>query len=234
MITSLATVIPFVGKNIVYWLWGGFSIDHPTLNRFYSFHYTLPFLLAGLSIFHIAALHQYGSTNPLGVNSQTSSVPFGTYFVTKDGVGLLYLALAFCILVFFYPEWLGHLAVLINNNHHYNMAICWNLQYTLNTKQVLVKNSSNLKNALLKTKTKTSFLTEQSAGHKMLHSKVGSSETTCHTSNYEAFNSWLAGLIDGDGSSKHNRSAPRTGTYIVTSFELTLATCTHCIKFKKF
>lgn len=63
VITSLATVIPLVGKNIVHWLWGGFSIDHPTLNRFYSFHYTLPFLLAGLSIFHIASLHQYGSTN---------------------------------------------------------------------------------------------------------------------------------------------------------------------------
>lgn len=108
VITSLATVIPVVGKSIVYWLWGGFSIDHPTLNRFYSFHYTFPFLLAGLSIFHIAALHQYGSTNPLGVNTQTSTIPFGTYFVTKDALGLLYLLLAFSILVFFYPEWLGH------------------------------------------------------------------------------------------------------------------------------
>jgi ubiquinol-cytochrome c reductase cytochrome b subunit len=116
VITSLATVIPVVGKSVVYWLWGGFSIDHPTLNRFYSFHYTLPFLLAGLSIVHIAALHQYGSTNPLGVNSQTSSVPFGTYFTTKDGIGFLYLALAFCILVFFYPEYLGHPDNLIPAN----------------------------------------------------------------------------------------------------------------------
>jgi ubiquinol-cytochrome c reductase cytochrome b subunit len=116
VITSLATVIPVVGKNIVHWLWGGFSIDHPTLNRFYSFHYTLPFLLAGLSIFHIAALHQYGSTNPLGVNTQTSTVPFGYYYFSKDMVGFLYLALAFCILVFFYPELLGHPDNLIPAN----------------------------------------------------------------------------------------------------------------------
>jgi ubiquinol-cytochrome c reductase cytochrome b subunit len=116
VITSLATVIPVVGKSIVYWLWGGFSIDHPTLNRFYSFHYTLPFILAGLSIFHIAALHQYGSTNPLGVNTQTSTIPFGIYFATKDTLGFLYLALALCILVFFYPELLGHPDNLIPAN----------------------------------------------------------------------------------------------------------------------
>jgi ubiquinol-cytochrome c reductase cytochrome b subunit len=116
VITSLATVIPFVGKDLVTWLWGGFSIDHPTLNRFYSFHYTFPFILAGLSIFHIAALHQYGSTNPLGVNTQTSTIPFGVYFGLKDLIGFLYLALAFSILVFFYPEWLGHPDNLIPAN----------------------------------------------------------------------------------------------------------------------
>jgi len=85
-----------------------FSIDNPTLNRFYSLHYTLPFILAGLSIFHIAALHQYGSTNPLGVNTQTSTVPFSVYFVSKDLLGLLFLLFAFAYLVFFYPELLGH------------------------------------------------------------------------------------------------------------------------------
>ena len=108
VITSLATVIPVVGKQIVYWLWGGFSIDHPTLNRFYSFHYTLPFILAGLSIFHIAALHQYGSTNPLGINTQGSTINFGTYFASKDLLAFLFLLLVFAILVFFYPEYLGH------------------------------------------------------------------------------------------------------------------------------
>jgi ubiquinol-cytochrome c reductase cytochrome b subunit len=116
VITSLVTVIPVVGKTIVTWLWGGFSIDHPTLNRFYSLHYTLPFVLAGLSIFHIAALHQYGSTNPLGVNTQTSTIAFGVYFGAKDLLGFLYLFLAYSVLVFFYPEALGHPDNLIPAN----------------------------------------------------------------------------------------------------------------------
>lgn len=108
VITSLATTIPVIGKQVVYWLWGGFSIDHPTLNRFYSFHYTFPFLLAGLSIFHIAALHQYGSTNPLGINTQGSTIQFGPYFGAKDLVALLVLIFVFAVLVFFFPEYLGH------------------------------------------------------------------------------------------------------------------------------
>nr|CAA39011.1 apocytochrome b [Chlamydomonas reinhardtii] len=116
VITSLATAIPVVGKHIMYWLWGGFSVDNPTLNRFYSFHYTLPFILAGLSVFHIAALHQYGSTNPLGVNSQSSLISFGSYFGAKDLVGALFLALVFSILVFFYPDLLGHPDNLIPAN----------------------------------------------------------------------------------------------------------------------
>lgn len=116
VITSLVTVIPVVGKNIVVWLWGGYSIDHPTLNRFYSLHYTLPFVLAGLSVFHIAALHQYGSTNPLGINSQTSTIPFATYFTSKDLIGFLWLVLAYIVLVFFFPEALGHPDNLIPAN----------------------------------------------------------------------------------------------------------------------
>jgi len=93
VITSLASALPVVGTSIVGWLWGGFAVDNPTLNRFYSFHYTLPFLLAGLSIFHIAALHQYGSTNPLGINTQSSTIHFGSYFGIKDLVALLFLIL---------------------------------------------------------------------------------------------------------------------------------------------
>jgi len=116
VITSLATAIPVVGKHIMFWLWGGFSVDNPTLNRFYSFHYTLPFVLAGLSVFHIAALHQYGSTNPLGVNAQSSTLAFGPYFGPKDLLGMLFLALFFCILVFFYPDLLGHPDNLIPAN----------------------------------------------------------------------------------------------------------------------
>nr|AOO35671.1 cytochrome b [Dunaliella salina] len=116
VITSLATVIPVVGKTVLSYLWGGFSVDNPTLNRFYSLHYTFPFVLAGLSIFHIAALHQYGSTNPLGVNTQTSTIPFGMYFASKDLLGLLILLFVFACLVFFYPEMLGHPDNLIPAN----------------------------------------------------------------------------------------------------------------------
>jgi ubiquinol-cytochrome c reductase cytochrome b subunit len=116
VITSLATAIPVVGKSIMYWLWGGFSVDNPTLTRFYSLHFTLPFILAGLSVFHIAALHQYGSTNPLGINSQSSTIAFGTYFSSKDLLGALFLALAMSILVFFYPDLLGHPDNLIPAN----------------------------------------------------------------------------------------------------------------------
>lgn len=116
VITNLVTVIPVVGNDILAWLVGGFSIDQPTLNRFYSFHYTLPFILAGLSIFHIAALHQYGSTNPLGVNTQGSTIPFATYFATKDIIGLIFLLILFVVLVFFYPEVLGHPDNLIPAN----------------------------------------------------------------------------------------------------------------------
>lgn len=116
VITSLATVLPVIGKTVLSYLWGGFSVDNPTLNRFYSLHYALPFILAGLSIFHIAALHQYGSTNPMGVNSQTSTVPFGTYFTSKDLLGVLILFFVFACLVFFYPELLGHPDNLIPAN----------------------------------------------------------------------------------------------------------------------
>jgi ubiquinol-cytochrome c reductase cytochrome b subunit len=108
VITSLASAIPVVGNHIVAWLWGGFSVDNPTLNRFYSAHYLLPFLLAGLSIVHLAALHQYGSTNPLGVNSGTDLIPFYPYYVLKDTVGIFVLGFFASLLVFFYPDLLSH------------------------------------------------------------------------------------------------------------------------------
>ena len=108
VITSLASAIPVIGNHIVSWLWGGFSVDNPTLNRFYSFHYLFPFLLAALRLAHLAALHQYGSTNPLGINASTDLVDFYPYFYVKDLVAILFLALFACFLVGFYPEALGH------------------------------------------------------------------------------------------------------------------------------
>jgi ubiquinol-cytochrome c reductase cytochrome b subunit len=108
VITSLASAIPVVGDSIVTWLWGGFSVDNATLNRFFSLHYLLPFLIAGVSILHIAALHQYGSNNPLGVNATVDKLAFYPYFYVKDLVGWIAFALFFSVFLFYAPNVLGH------------------------------------------------------------------------------------------------------------------------------
>nr|YP_009746595.1 apocytochrome b [Jenufa perforata]QII41616.1 apocytochrome b [Jenufa perforata] len=108
VITSLASAIPVVGQSIVTWLWGGFSVDNPTLNRFYSLHYLLPFILAALSIVHLAALHQYGSTNPLGINAEADKIDFYPYYTSKDLVSLIAFAFFGAILIWFAPNYLSH------------------------------------------------------------------------------------------------------------------------------
>ena len=101
VITSLATAIPVVGNTITTWLWGGFSVDNATLNRFFSLHYLLPFVIAGASIVHIASLHQYGSNNPLGTNSEVDKTNFYPYFVIKDLVGLILFGIFLCVFATF-------------------------------------------------------------------------------------------------------------------------------------
>ena len=108
VITSLASAIPIVGENIVTWLWGAFSVDNATLNRFFSLHYLLPFLLVGASLLHLAALHQYGSNNPLGIHSEMDKMAFDPYFYVKDLVGWVAFAIFFSILIFYAPNVLGH------------------------------------------------------------------------------------------------------------------------------
>jgi len=108
VITSLASAIPVVGTDITYWLWGGFSVDNATLNRFFSLHYLLPFIIAGASIVHIAALHQYGSNNPLGINAGVDKVSFYPYFYVKDLIGWVVFIVFLSVFVFFYPNALGH------------------------------------------------------------------------------------------------------------------------------
>lgn len=116
VITSLVTTIPVIGQPILFWLCGAYTVDNPTLNRFYSLHYLLPFVLAGLSILHIAALHQYGSSNPIGINTASSVIPFSTYFGLKDLIGVLVLAMVYISLICFEPELLGHTDNLIPAN----------------------------------------------------------------------------------------------------------------------
>lgn len=109
VITNLASAIPIFGTEVVYWLWGGFSVSNATLNRFFSFHYLLPFLLVGLVAVHIFLLHEDGSNNPLGVSiSKIDKAPFAPYFTIKDIFGIIVFLILFCYLVFFDPNLLGH------------------------------------------------------------------------------------------------------------------------------
>jgi ubiquinol-cytochrome c reductase cytochrome b subunit len=110
VITNLFSAIPWVGNSIVEWLWGGFAVGNPTLNRFYSLHYLLPFVILAVVMLHVAALHVTGSNNPLGVEpkSPEDTIPFHPYYTVKDSVGLCVFFIVFAILVFFAPNWLGH------------------------------------------------------------------------------------------------------------------------------
>lgn len=102
--------IPFIGDGIVEWLWGGFSVGQPTLNRFYSLHYLLPFVLVGVVILHVWALHIPGSTNPLGIDAKGKydKIPFHPYYTAKDAFGLGVFVLFFAAFVFYIPDFLGH------------------------------------------------------------------------------------------------------------------------------
>jgi ubiquinol-cytochrome c reductase cytochrome b subunit len=108
VITNLFSAIPYVGESISFWLWGGFSVDNATLNRFFSLHYLLPFLIAGLAIVHLALLHLEGSSNPLGVCTKTDKISFYPYFYLKDLFGFIVFLLFFSYFLFFEPNLMGH------------------------------------------------------------------------------------------------------------------------------
>ena len=105
VITSMFSAIPLVGDGLVTWLWGGFAVDNPTLNRFYALHFLLPFVILGVVFIHVWALHVTGSNNPTGVEPQTpaDTVPFAPYVSTKDSVALVFFLTIFLGVVFFYP-----------------------------------------------------------------------------------------------------------------------------------
>nr|YP_010117875.1 apocytochrome b [Phytophthora castaneae]QPN53847.1 apocytochrome b [Phytophthora castaneae] len=108
VITNLFSAIPLIGKDIVDWLWGGFAVDNPTLNRFFSLHFTFPFVIVGAVLIHLILLHEVGSNNPLGITLKTENIPFYPYFYTKDLFGLMVLFLVFFVFIFYYPNTLGH------------------------------------------------------------------------------------------------------------------------------
>lgn len=108
VITNLFSAIPGIGNSIVQLLWGGFSVDNPTLNRFFSLHYLLPFLIVGVVLLHLVLLHQNGSNNPLGISSVFDRIPFYPYFYVKDLFGFLLFVLFFSFFVIYAPNYLGH------------------------------------------------------------------------------------------------------------------------------
>lgn len=108
VITNLLSAIPWIGTDLVEFIWGGFSVSNATLNRFFSLHYLLPFVLAALVFMHLIALHQNASNNPMGVSSKLDRVPLYPYYVFKDLVGFFAFFLILSIFVFFLPNALGH------------------------------------------------------------------------------------------------------------------------------
>ena len=110
VITNLLSVIPFIGDDVVIWLWGGYSVGDPTLTRFYALHFLLPFVIVGLVVIHIWALHMHGSNNPTGIDlkKKSEAIPFHPYYTIKDVFGLGVYLIPFCFMVFYLPEALGH------------------------------------------------------------------------------------------------------------------------------
>nr|AEL17431.1 cytochrome b [Conostoma aemodium] len=107
VITNLFSAIPYVGQTLVEWLWGGFSVDNPTLTRFFAIHFLLPFVIAGLTLVHLTLLHESGSNNPLGIPSDCDKIPFHPYYSTKDVLGFALMFIPLATLALFAPNLLG-------------------------------------------------------------------------------------------------------------------------------
>ncbi len=110
VITNMFSAVPIVGEAIVTWLWGGFSIANPTLNRFYALHYLLPFVIIAVVFLHLWALHRFGSNNPLGIDAKGphDKIPFHPYYTIKDSFGLAVFLMVYLGFVFFAPNYMGH------------------------------------------------------------------------------------------------------------------------------
>nr|BDQ44453.1 cytochrome b [Pheretima okutamaensis] len=104
VITNLFSAIPYIGKSLVEWIWGGFAVDNATLNRFFSFHFILPFIIIGATILHIMFLHQTGSNNPIGINADSERIPFHSYYSIKDALGYMLAITGLSCLVLFEPN----------------------------------------------------------------------------------------------------------------------------------
>nr|YP_010363322.1 cytochrome b [Cladiucha magnoliae]UNY39798.1 cytochrome b [Cladiucha magnoliae] len=107
VITNLLSAIPYIGTYLVQWLWGGFSIDNATLNRFFTFHFFIPFIITALTFIHLMLLHNTGSSNPLGTNSNLDKIPFHPYFTLKDIIGFIIMLTLLMLLLLINPNFLS-------------------------------------------------------------------------------------------------------------------------------
>nr|ASM82824.1 cytochrome b [Cerapanorpa obtusa] len=107
VITNLLSAIPYLGTELVQWLWGGFAVDNATLTRFFTFHFLLPFIVAAMTMIHLLFLHQTGSNNPLGLNSNLDKIPFHPYYTFKDLTGFFILLMILTVLTLLNPYLLG-------------------------------------------------------------------------------------------------------------------------------
>nr|WNH20255.1 cytochrome b [Uropterygius fuscoguttatus] len=107
VITNLLSAVPYVGNTLVQWIWGGFSVDNATLTRFFAFHFLLPFVVLAATLLHLLFLHETGSNNPAGLNSDADKIPFHPYFSYKDLLGFIIMLTALTSLALFYPNILG-------------------------------------------------------------------------------------------------------------------------------
>jgi len=106
--TVITNLFSVAGQWVVDWLWGGFSVDNPTLNRFFSLHFLMPFLIAGMVLAHLALLHRDGSNNPLGIESSSDKISFYPYYYVKDLFSFMLFVVFFSVFLFYYPNFLGH------------------------------------------------------------------------------------------------------------------------------
>lgn len=104
VITKFFSTVPYIGKDLVQWIWGGFAVGYPTLTRFFAIHFLVPFAILGLVLIHLIFLHDTGSNNPLGLRSQGDKIPFHPYFTTKDGLGYFIVILLFIKVVIYSPD----------------------------------------------------------------------------------------------------------------------------------
>nr|ADZ99070.1 cytochrome b [Neotoma albigula] len=107
VITNLLSAIPYIGTTLVEWIWGGFSVDKATLTRFFAFHFILPFIITAMVVVHLLFLHETGSNNPTGIDSDSDKIPFHPYYTIKDFLGIILLLTTLMTLVLFFPDILG-------------------------------------------------------------------------------------------------------------------------------